>query len=129
MATKPTYIGMSTVNKVGPLYNISLINQDLLNHIHTRKGEKLMDPEYGSIVWDLLFENKSPSIISQIQADLTTIIGQEPRVKLQQMEIAEQEHGYVAIITLEYVTFKTVGQLKVDFNQQISTAGQNNTGS
>jgi phage baseplate assembly protein W len=129
MATKPLYSGLSTVNGVQNLYNIDLVNQDLLNNINTRKGERLMQPEYGSIVWDLLFELKSPSIISQIQADLTNIINAEPRVSLQQMEIAEQENGYVAFITLYYVNFKTTAQLQVDFNQSTAQAGQNTTGS
>ena len=124
-----TFIGYSTIQGLGPLYDIKLVNQDLLNQINTRKGEKVMDPEFGSIVWDLLFETKSPSIISDIQSDLTTIINSDPRVSLQQIDILEQDHGYIGLITLFYNQFATTGQLQVAFNSAVQNAGQNNTGS
>ena len=38
------------------LYDIELAKQDLLNEIYTRKGERVMEPEFGSIVWELLFD-------------------------------------------------------------------------
>lgn len=88
-----------------------------------------MDPEFGSIIWDLLFEVKSPSTISDIQSDLTTIINSDPRVVLQQIDVVEQPYGYVGIVTLWYNQFATAGQLQVAFNTEVQTAGQNSTGS
>lgn len=129
MANTPLYTGVSSVQGLGNLYDIALVKQDLQNAINTRKGERLMNPEYGSIIWDLLFELKTPSIITEIENDLKRIIESEPRVLLQQMQIVEQEHGYIGLITLYFVQFKTVDQLRLEFNSGAATAGQNQTGS
>ena len=37
-------------------YDLDLAKQDLLNNFNTRKGERVMMPTFGSIVWDMLFE-------------------------------------------------------------------------
>ena len=38
------------------LYDLDLIKQDLINHFYVRQGERLMNPTFGTIIWDLLFE-------------------------------------------------------------------------
>jgi len=53
-----TYKGFSTVstNSVkGSLYDLALIKQDLINQFYIRKGEKLENPDFGTIIWDMLF--------------------------------------------------------------------------
>ena len=51
-----TYKGFSTVAgvKSNQLYDLDIIKQDLINHFYTRKGERVMNPDFGSIIWDLL---------------------------------------------------------------------------
>jgi phage baseplate assembly protein W len=53
-----TYRGLSTLgqNKKFRLTDIELVKRDLLNHFQIRKGEKLMNPNFGSIIWNMLFE-------------------------------------------------------------------------
>lgn len=128
MSNIPTFSGFSTLQGLGTIFDIELVKQDLLNQINTRKGERLMDPEFGCIVWDLLFELKSPSIITEIQEDLTRIISSEPRVLLRQIQILEQEHGYLGIIDLYFVQFKTADTLTVQFNQKIAGSGETQVG-
>ena len=52
------YKGFSTINRSKKFRttDIDLVKQDLINHFSIRKGEKLMNPNFGSIVWSLLFE-------------------------------------------------------------------------
>ena len=53
------YRGISTANPnntSSTLYDIALIKQDIINHFHIRQGEKLENPEFGTIIWDVLFE-------------------------------------------------------------------------
>ena len=128
MANAPIFEGFSSVNGLQTLYDINLINQDILNNINTRRGERVMAPEYGSIIWDLLFENKSPLIISQIQDDLIQIVANEPRVQLMQIQILEQEHGYIGVVDLYYTNLKTADQLKIDFNANLTSANIMTTG-
>ena len=54
-----TYKGFSTISPDAEnfaLFDFDLIKQDLLNHFNIRQGERLMNPKFGTIIWDLLFE-------------------------------------------------------------------------
>jgi len=54
-----TYKGFSTVNpdNIGfQLYDLQLVKQDIINHFHIRQGELLSNPNFGTIIWDILYE-------------------------------------------------------------------------
>ena len=77
------YKGLSTVNSDNTsyaLYDIGLIKQDLLNHFHIRQGEKLENPEFGTIIWDVLFEPMTDSLKEAIINNVTEIVNGDPRV-------------------------------------------------
>jgi len=81
----PVYSGYSSVvnNKVETkLYDIDLVKQDLMNHFHTRIGERVGRPNWGSIIWDLLFDVADSRIEALVVQDAQRIIGEDPRVKL-----------------------------------------------
>ena len=126
--TSNTFIGYSFLTGLKPLYNIDCVNQDLLNEINTRKGELVMDAEFGCIVWDLLFELKTPELINTIKTDLTRIFNNEPRVQLQQLVIQDIQNVYVGFATLYYNQFATSQQLNLTFTSNLAVAGQNQTG-
>ena len=49
--------GFSTIDKIRAPYSLfdqELIKRDLLNEFQTRRGERLMKPNFGSIIHDLL---------------------------------------------------------------------------
>ena len=52
------YKGFSSKeNTVGyKLYDIDLVKQDLINHFYIRKGEKLENPDFGTVIWYVFFE-------------------------------------------------------------------------
>ena len=71
------YRGTSTINKENSsfvLYDLALIKQDLINHFHIRQGEKLENPEFGTIIWDVLFEPLTENLKQAIQTDVTRIV-------------------------------------------------------
>ena len=48
-----TYKGFSTISSASEsfaLYDLNLIKQDMLNHFHIRLGERLEQPEFGTIM-------------------------------------------------------------------------------
>src|SRR5210317_1484032 len=80
-----TYRGISTVNEGNSskvLYDLSLIKQDILNHFHIRQGEKLSDPEFGTIIWDALFEPFTGDMKNAIIENVSNIVNYDPRVKV-----------------------------------------------
>ena len=53
-----TYIGYSTVGTTygsKTLTDVNIARRDLLNHFYTRRGERVQNPTFGSILPDLVF--------------------------------------------------------------------------
>ena len=76
------YNGYSTVDRDFGPYKISdndLIVRDLLNHLSIRKGEKLMNPDFGCIIWNRMFDPLTPALQAEIQKDIDEIIHYDPR--------------------------------------------------
>jgi phage baseplate assembly protein W len=94
-------IGTSFLSPV--LYDLALAKQDLLNHFNTRKGERIMMPEFGSIVWDMLFEPLDNRTINLIDADVRSIIKNDPRWLLQSVEISEGPNALNIEVTVTYL--------------------------
>lgn len=94
-------IGTSFLNPV--LYDLALAKQDLLNHFNTRKGERIMMPEFGSIVWDMLFEPLDDYTINLIDADVRLIIKSDPRWSLQGVTITEGPNALNIEVIVTYL--------------------------
>lgn len=100
------------------LYDQELVKRDLLNHFNTRKGERAFDAAYGFIGWDLVFELDQPSIKQTLDDDARRIVGEDPRVSLEFLEVSNTEYGYIINMTLYYVQLETVEDLQVVFDRR-----------
>ncbi|MAI37809.1 MAG: hypothetical protein CBB67_005910 [Alteromonadaceae bacterium TMED7] len=79
MAFKPNVLTKDVSKKV----DVNAVKQALKNVLLTRKGEKPFEPNYGSGVYDLLFEPMDYFIASVMQKEIeTTIENYERRVRL-----------------------------------------------
>ena len=89
------YRGFSTQSKLKKfkLVDADLIKQDLINHFNIRKGEKLMNPNFGTVIWGMLFEPLTNDVKNQIVKDITDIINYDPRVNVNNVEVTQYEHG------------------------------------
>jgi phage baseplate assembly protein W len=67
--------------------DVELIKLDLLNHIFTRRGERVMMPRFGTIIPDLVFEPLDPETIDQVDSELRTVFDYDPRVELLDLNI------------------------------------------
>jgi phage baseplate assembly protein W len=94
-------VGTSFLNPV--LYDLALAKQDLLNHFNTRKGERIMMPEFGSIVWDMLFEPLDDFTIGLIDADVRLIVKSDPRWLLQSVAISEGPNSLNIEVIVTYL--------------------------
>jgi phage baseplate assembly protein W len=114
--------GFSTVNKQWgnfKLYDIDLAKQDLLNELYTRKGERIMSPEFGSIIWDLLFDPMTDEVIQLIQDDMLRILTKDPRLELKQLDVREDIDSQIitVAIILNYVPTATLTELIATFSR------------
>ena len=115
-----TYKGFSTVAgvKSNQLYDLDIIKQDLINHFYTRKGERVMNPNFGSIIWDMLYEPMDESTKEEIEEDTKRIINADPRVKLESTRIEEFENGLVVNVTMNTIPFNKRINLQLDFEKE-----------
>lgn len=116
-----TYKGFSTVSTDtinGALYDLALIKQDLINHFHIKKGEKLENPEFGTIIWDMLFEPLTEQVKELIVNDVTTIVNSDPRIKTVQTIVTQVKQGLQIELTLIYVPYNIQESMQFTFDNE-----------
>ena len=100
-----TFIGFSTSNKLKPpftLTDLDLVKQDILNHFLTRKGERVMRPEFGSIIHDILMEPFDDLTRQDVEDECRQIIENDPRVELLNVDITNTDHLLKVELHLEF---------------------------
>jgi phage baseplate assembly protein W len=115
-----TYKGFSTVSPLSEsfgLYDLQLIKQDILNHFHIRLGERLEQPEFGTIIWDILFEPLTEEMKQTITKDVETVINYDPRVKADQIIVTAYDSGIQIECTLVYYPYNIQESLQFKFDQ------------
>jgi len=114
------YRGFSSINENSEgfaLYDFELIKQDIINHFHIRQGEKLSDPTFGCIIWDLLFEPFTNNIRDAIIKNVTDIVNYDPRVNVEQILVDTYESGITVDCTISYLPYNISEQLLFRFDQ------------
>jgi len=115
-----TYKGLSTYNrnKKFRLTDFELAKQDLFNHFNIRKGEKLMDPNFGTIIWDIIFEPFTDDIKQAIINDINNIVKYDPRLLISNVLITEYTQGVQVKIELLYIPTNQIELLTLQFDQR-----------
>ena len=121
------YKGFSTVNpdnQGSSLYDFDLIKQNILNHLNTRKGQRVMNPKFGTIIWDILMEPLTLQVRNALTKDIEEICTFDPRVYPTQIQINEYEQGYVIDIILVMKNTNQSETIKLTFDQKIGLSLQ-----
>jgi phage baseplate assembly protein W len=114
------YRGISTVNPDASswvLYDIALIKQDIINHFHIRQGEKLSDPEFGTIIWDVLFEPLTDALKDAIVKNVSRVINYDPRVNVDSIIVDSYESGIQVECTLIYLPYNISESMTMKFDE------------
>jgi phage baseplate assembly protein W len=114
------YRGFSTIgqSKKFRATDAALIKQDIINHFNIRKGEKLMNPDFGTVIWGLMFEPLTNDVKQALVADVNTILSYDPRVAVSNVTVNEQEHGLQIIVDLTYINNNQSDFLLMNFNKE-----------
>ena len=115
-----TYKGFSTVRRDTEnfaLYDFQLIQQDLLNHFHVRQGERLMNPSFGTIIWDLFFEPLTDQLKDLITQNVNTIINYDPRITTNEVTVTQYETGIQIECVLTYLPYNIQQSMQLRFDQ------------
>jgi phage baseplate assembly protein W len=121
------YKGFSTYNRIKKfrVTDIDLVKQNLYNHFNIKKGEKLMQPNFGSIIWNLLFEPLTEEIKAVIIEDVRRVASYDPRCRVTNVVVTQFEYGLQIELDLLYITNNQKDFLRLTFdnNAQRLTRG------
>jgi phage baseplate assembly protein W len=116
----PTFIGFNTQNqfKKFTLVDGELIKRDLLNAFNIIQGQLPGRPDYGTALWDFLFENQDQVTMAAILREVQRVAGGDPRVYLSDVNVFPQENGVLIELEVQFVPNTDAQLLSVFFDQQ-----------
>jgi phage baseplate assembly protein W len=93
-----------------------LVKQDLLYHLFTRRGERVMMPEFGTDIQDMVFEPNDPITQDRISSEIQSVIDHDPRVELIRSVISvdEDNHKITVEVLLRFIELEIVDTLNLD---------------
>lgn len=117
------YKGFTTINRYKKfgLTDFELVKRDLLNHFSISKGQKLMNPNFGSGIWNLLFEPFDENTQQAIEEDVRQIISYEKRVAVKTLIISQYEQGIQMDLELIYIPTNQLDTIIARFDRESQT--------
>ena len=104
------------------LYDFELIKQDLINRLSVRKGERVENPEFGTIIYDAIFEPLTEALRQAIADDITANLNADPRLSTKEINISEYEHGIAVECSLTYLPYDITEKLIFKFDENSSVS-------
>jgi phage baseplate assembly protein W len=97
--------------------DIETVKRDLLNHIFTIPGERVMNPTFGTRIPLMQFEPLDEKSIKIIEDDLKAVVSYDPRVRLIEVAVLAMpdNNAIVAYLDLEYLQLGVTETMKLSF--------------
>ena len=113
-----TFIGFNTINqfKKFTLTDFPLIKQDLLNAFNIRQGELPGRPEYGTTLWNFLFESQVEELQNNIVDEIQRVAGGDPRVFISDIQVFPQDNGILIQLELTITPSTDASRLAIFFD-------------
>lgn len=79
------------------------VRQSIWTILGTAKGERVMRPELGCGIYDLVFEiNDAATAGKVVQAVREALLAFEPRVDVRDVQVRPEQQGEVMLISIDY---------------------------
>ena len=114
------FIGFNTQGqfKKFTLTDFELIKRDLLNAFNIRQGQLPGRPQYGTVLWDFLFENQLEELQTSIEREVQRVAGGDPRIYISDIQTYPQENGILIELQLQVVPSTDAERLSIFFDLQ-----------
>ena len=99
------------------VYDFECVKQDLINRLSVRKGERVENPEFGTIIYDCLFEPFTEEVKEAIVEDITQNLNVDPRINAQEIRVSEADYGIAIQATITYVPLDITEKLQFQFDE------------
>ena len=114
------FIGFNTQGqyKKFTLTDFELIKRDLLNAFNIRQGQLPGRPQYGTVLWDFLFENQLEELQQSITREVQRVAGGDPRIYISDIQTYPQDNGILIELQLQIVPSTDAERLSIFFDLQ-----------
>lgn len=115
----PYFVGFNTVGQPNPPYNlnnIALIKRDIENTFATPLGSRVMLPNFGTRIYDFLFDPFDQYTKEAIIADAVNVIKSEPRVELVSIDVFQEDQALTVAMVLLFKPESITDNLFVIFS-------------
>jgi len=115
----PYFVGFNTVNQPNPPYsltNIELVKRDIHNQFATPIGSRVMLPDFGSRIYEYLFDPFDEQTKNAIIEDAVNVIQSEPRVQLVNIDVFQEDQTLTVGMTLLFKPESITDSLFVTFS-------------
>ena len=99
------------------VYDFECAKQDLINRLSVRKGERVENPEFGTIIYDVLFEPFTDVLKEQITEDISQNLNADPRIATEEILVSQADKGIAIQATIKYVPLNIVEKLRFAFDE------------
>lgn len=118
---KRYFVGFSTQYSaqtgIRTLYDIDLINVDLMASFQTRVGERVLRPDWGCLLWNYVFEPLTQQMRGEIINEAVRIVSLDSRLVLNNVQIFELDNGFRIELTLTYLPWRVINTFSATFEQ------------
>ena len=99
------------------LYDFEVAKQGLINRLSVRKGERVKNPEFGTIIYDAIFEPFTEQLKDAIIEDITANLNADSRIATEEILVTEADKGIAIQATIKYVPLNITEKLRFNFDE------------
>jgi phage baseplate assembly protein W len=116
--------GFSTIGqyKKFALTDYELVKRDLLNALNIREGELPGRPEFGTRLWNFMFEVNDQDTVRNITNEIERIVTYDPRVELNDLIVTQDVHGIILELVVTIRPNQNPEALFIKFDEESATA-------
>ena len=116
--------GFSTIGryKKYTLTDYELVRRDLLNSLTIREGELPGRPEFGTRLWNFIFEANNEDTVRAITNEIERVVTYDPRIELNDLVVTQEAHGVILDLVVTIRPNRDPEALFIKFDEESNTA-------
>lgn len=106
------------------LVDAQLVIQDFINALNIRKGTKVGQPNYGSDIWNYVFEPNTADVQFRLESEIRRVASLDNRLQLNYVKGFPKENGILIEVEVAVVPFNNPLISTIYFDRSTARAYQ-----
>ena len=90
--------------------------------MNIRRGEKVGKPNYGTTLWDFVFEPNTADVAKALQNEIRRVASADSRININTIRSYQREEGILVEVQLSVNPFNNPGDIAIVFNPDTNAA-------